>query len=84
MFSLCLLYKFKKMDTNKQEFKQKLERLLEIKSKTEVAAHFSISRQALYKWFKKFDIDYKSYQRFRKPSTDFKKLSDKADELLNQ
>lgn len=47
------------MDKNQLEFKKNLERLLEIKPVSFIAKDFGVSRQAVYKWLKKYKINYK-------------------------
>jgi len=71
------------MTDKELEFKKKLEKLIKTNSKTELAEYFGVSRQALYKWLRKYKIDYKHNKRITS-SIHFDDLNKMADELLKQ
>ncbi len=68
----------------KEKFKENLERLITQKSVMEIAENFGMSRQSIYKWLIKLNIDYKKDNRFKKGKSNFSKLNKIADKLLNQ
>jgi DNA invertase Pin-like site-specific DNA recombinase len=70
------------MSEQELKFKEKLEKLLETNSKTDLAIFFGISRQAFYKWLKKYNVNYVDIEG--KPrGKNINELNKLADELLN-
>ena len=72
------------MTAKEKEFKEKLIVLLTKYSVAELSKQFGISRQAVYKWLRKYDIERKNFKR---TSTNNSCWIDKrnkiADQLLN-
>lgn len=66
------------------EFKQKLEGLLQKFTKTELAKQFGISRQAFYKWLRKYQIDQNTLRVGTNKTIPINKRNDIADQLLNK
>jgi transposase len=66
------------------EFKEKLEKLLENHSKTELAEHFGLSRQGFYKWLKKYKIGYNGFESKERKTIPVSKRNYLADELLKK
>lgn len=70
------------MTNEELEFKGKLELLIKTTSKSELADHFGISRQAFYKWLKKYGIKYIDSNK-SKGGDKFQRLNEIADKLLS-
>ena len=74
------------MTAKEIEFKEKLIVLLTKFSVAELSKHFGVSRYAVYKWLKKYDIDLKEIDRSTITSRycSFDKKNKIADKLLNK
>jgi len=72
------------MEEKDELLKKKLEDLILIYTKTEIAAHFNMSRQGLYKMFKKYNVDYKSNRLSYVRKANYLRLNELADQLLKK